>query len=373
MSRGRPTRVTRVTATPLQVGRRAPFKSALGLSQQGGFGIVKVETDTGLTGLGEISMIWNGDGIALCPVVEELLGPAILGQSPFDITRALQKMDEAVQFSRAANPAKAAVEMALHDVAGRALGTPVYNLLGGRVRERVVLSMSISIAEIPEMVEQAQAYVARGFRGVKVKVGLDPAHDVATVGAIRKAVGERTVVRVDANMGWRSAREALDVIRALEPFRIHSVEQPVAAARLDDLAWLRDRSPIPIMVDESVWGPDDAYRVIRAGAADILNVYVSEAAGLRNAARIFALAEEAGLQCTIGSMPELGIGTAAAAHLAVAMPALLDPSDVCGVLYNAESLIRETFDIADGCIRPPEGPGLGVTLDEGRLATLRAG
>jgi L-alanine-DL-glutamate epimerase-like enolase superfamily enzyme len=109
------------------------------------------------------------------------------------------------------------------------------------------------------------------------------------------------------------------------------------------------------------------------GAADILNVYVSEAGGLRNAMRIFELAQSAGLWCTIGSMPELGIGTAAAAHLAAAAPMLLDPSDVCGALYNAESLVQETFDIADGCIRPPRAASLGVTLDEARLEALTTG
>jgi muconate cycloisomerase len=373
VSQPRPRRITRVSATPVFVTRRAPFKSALGLSKQGGFGIVRLETDTGITGIGEISMIWNGDGSAYCPMVVELLGPAVEGLNPFAITRAVQRMDEAVQFTRAANPAKAAVEMALYDIAGRALDVPVYELLGGRVRDVVVLSMSISIADIAQMVDQARDYVARGFRGVKVKVGLDPDHDVAAVRAIRDAVGPRVTVRVDANMGWTSPRQALNVIQALAPSRIHSVEQPLPADRLEDLAWLRDRSPVPIMVDESVWGPDDALRVIRAGAADILNVYVSEAGGLRNSMRIFELAQSAGLQCTIGSMPELGIGTAAATHLAAAAPMLLDPSDVCGVLYHEESLVRESFDIADGCLRPLGAAGLGVTLDEPRLTALTSG
>src|SRR5262249_46021993 len=167
VSQPRPGRITRVSATPVLVSRCAPFKSALGLSKQSGFGIVRVETTTGVTGIGEISMIWNGDGPAYCPMVEELLSPAVQGLSPFEITRAIQRMDEAVQFTRAANPAKAAVEMALHDVVGRALDVPVYELLGGRVRDAIVLSMSISIADIPQMVDQARDYVARGFRGVK--------------------------------------------------------------------------------------------------------------------------------------------------------------------------------------------------------------
>src|SRR5206468_6962122 len=127
-------------------------------------------------------------------------------------------------FSLAANPAKAAVEMALYDLVGRVLGTPAYNLLGGLVRERVVVSMSISMDSVEGMVEQAREFVRRGFRGVKVKVGLDPDHDVAVVTEIRKAVGDKVIIRLDANMGWRSVKEALGVIMRLAPLTIHSVE-----------------------------------------------------------------------------------------------------------------------------------------------------
>jgi muconate cycloisomerase len=363
-------RIRRISAAPLRVPRVAPLKSALGISVTGSFGIVEVETEDNLVGLGEISMIWNGDGAALCPMVNELLGPPLIGHSAFAINRAHQIMDEAVQFSRAANPAKAAIDMALYDIAGKALGTPVYNLLGGRVRDHVPLSLSIMIGPLDEMVLQARDAIGRGFAGVKVKVGIDPVHDIESVSAIRKALGPQAVIRVDANMGWRSTRQALIQLDALAPLNIHSVEQPLPADRIDDLAWLRQRSPMPIMVDESVWGPDDAVRVIRAGAADIINVYVSEAGGLRNAARIFALAEANGIACTIGSMPELGIGTAAEMHLAVAMPELTAPTDVAGVLYNAESLITETLPIENGHAGAPDRPGLGVTLDRVRMRAL---
>jgi muconate cycloisomerase len=363
-------RIARVGATPVSVPRIAPLKSALGVSSSGSFGIVEVETDGGIIGLGEISMIWNGDGAALCPMVNELLRPALIGQSAFDINAAHLSMNKAVQFSRAANPATAAIDMALYDIVGKVLSTPVYNLLGGRVRDTAPLSMSIMIAALDEMVAQARAAIGRGFAGVKVKVGIDPVHDIESVAAIRKALGPAATIRVDANMGWHSTRQALTQLEALAPLRIHSVEQPLPADRIEDLAWLRQRSPMPIMVDESVWGPDDAARVIRVGAADIINVYVSEAGGLRNAARIFALAEAAGIACTIGAMPELGIGTAAQMHLAVAMPELLGPSDVCGVLYNAESLITETLPIENGRAGAPDGPGLGVTLDRTRMRAL---
>ena len=367
------TRITSISATAVSVPRVAPFRSALGLSTGSSFGIVRIGTSAGIIGLGEISMIWNGDGATLCPVVNDIIAPALIGLEAFDINRAHQLMDAAVQFSRAANPAKAAIEMALYDIAGKLLGTPIYNLLGGRVREAVPLSMSIHIAPIDEMIAQAKEAISRGFKGVKIKVGIDPRHDLDAAAAIREALGPEATIRVDANMGWRSRREALAMIEALEPLRIHSVEQPLPADRIEDLAWLREASPVPIMVDESVWGPDDAQRVIDARAADIINVYVSEAGGLRNAVRIFGMAEAAGIACTIGSMPELGIGTAAQMHLAVAMPELLGPSDVCGVLYNAESLIEETLPISDGLAGVPSGPGLGVTLDEARLTALTRG
>jgi muconate cycloisomerase len=364
-------RITRVDAVPVRVPKAWQSSSALGVRTEGTFGIVTVETDSGARGLGEICMFWNGGGAALCPLVREQLGPAVAGLSPFDVTQALARMDDAVQFSPAANPAKAAVEMALYDLMGRAWQTPVYNLLGGRTRERVVLSMSVALASVEAMVAQARDFVRRGFRGVKLKVGRDPDHDVAVTSAIRQAVGDRTVIRLDANMGWRSAKDALSVITRLAPLRIHSIEQPLRPERVEDLALLRSQSPIPIMVDESVWGPDEAYRVIRERTADILNVYVSEAGGLRNALRIFDMAEAAGLQCTIGSMPELGIGTAACAHLGVAVRTLSEPADVCGSTYYAESLVRERLDVRDGTVGPPEGPGLGVTLDEERVKAVR--
>jgi L-alanine-DL-glutamate epimerase-like enolase superfamily enzyme len=364
------TRIARIAATAVSIPRVTPFRSALGLSTRSTFGIVQIDTSSGITGVGEISMIWNGDGAALCPLVNDVIAPVLIGLEPFDINRAHQLMGTAVQFSRAANPAKAAIDMALYDIAGKLLDTPVYNLLGGRVRDTVPLSMSIHIAPISEMVAQAKEAISRGFKGVKIKVGIDPRHDLEAATAIRQALGQDATVRVDANMGWRSRRQALSMIEALEPLHIHSVEQPLPADRIEDLAWLRNVSPIPIMVDESVWGPADAQRVIEARAADIINVYVSEAGGLRNAARIFAMAEAAGIACTIGSMPELGIGTAAQMHLAVAVPELLGPSDVCGALYNAESLIEEELPIGNGLAGVPPGPGLGITLDKARLMEL---
>ena len=188
---------------------------------------------------------------------------------------------------------------------------------------------------------------------------------------IRTAFGESLRIRVDANMRWRSSKEALETIRRLNEHRILSVEQPLPPDDLDGLAFVREHSPVPVMVDESVWSPRDAWRVVRAGAADILNVYVAETGGIYPSLKIFHLAELAGLECAIGSMPEFGMGTAAQAHLGAAVPVLRHPSDVAGVLYQSDDLIREPLRIEDGYAYPPEGPGLGVEPDWEKIEAYR--
>jgi L-alanine-DL-glutamate epimerase-like enolase superfamily enzyme len=188
---------------------------------------------------------------------------------------------------------------------------------------------------------------------------------------VRDAIGPDVLLRVDANMGWPTPKDAIRHIKAMEPYDIHSVEQPLPPIDIDALKLVRQSVDTPIMVDESVWGPHDAWEILRAEAADILNIYVAESGGLTNASLIFRMAEVAGVPCVIGAMPELGIGTAAAVHLGVAMSNLHDPCDACGVIYHDVDIVRERFVVRDGCIWPLEGPGLGVTLDYDQLDRFR--
>jgi muconate cycloisomerase len=360
-------KITAVQAYEVRVPWRKAFTTAAATLAASDCGIVCVETDEGIEGIGEISMFWNGGGAFLCSTVRCLLAPAVVGLSPFDVVQALKHMDNAVQFSRAANPAKAAVEMALYDIVGKYFKTPVYNLLGGRVRDRILLSMSVALGEPDQMARDAAIYVEQGFKCVKVKVGLDPDADVRRVAAVRRAVGPTIMVRVDANMGWRSSPEAIAAIRRMEEYNIHSVEQPLSAGSLGGLREVRAAVGVPIMADESVWGPDDAAEVIACRAADILNVYVSEAGGLYHSVNIFSMVRASGLTACIGSMPELGVGTAAAIHLATCVEDLPHPSDVCGILYHAGDVIHESFRIEGGYVVPLDGPGLGVTLERTAL------
>lgn len=336
------------------------YQSALGASAHSEHGLVFIETNEGITGIGEISSVFKRRGRLLCREVELLLGPALVGEDPFRIARLLQKMERVLDGSQVA---KAGIEMALYDIVGKALNTPVYNLLGGMVRDRIPLSFSIPFGDPADMARFATELVQQGYGTVKVKVGLDPRRDLETLRRVREAIGPDTHMRVDANMAWRTPKEAIGMIAAMEEYRPQLMEQPLHPRDLDGMAFIRQHVRVPIMADESVWTPQDAMEVIKRGAADIVNVYVSESGGLFNASRTFSICEAAGIPCMIGSMPEFGLGTAACIHLGVAMTNLGLDSDACGVLYHAEDLLAEPLRIEGGFAYPPAGPGLGVELN----------
>lgn len=364
--------ITKISAIPV-LGPRLPAynrvsESGLGPAQLSEHGIILIETDAGITGIGEISSMFKRRGKILCREVDALLAPALIGEDPFRIAHLVQKMERALDGSE---PAKAGLEMALYDIVGKALSTPVYNLLGGKVRDRIPLSFSIPFGNPKEMADYAKYRAGQGHRTVKAKVGRNRKSDIETVAAMREAIGPDVRLRVDANMGWTTAKEAIGIIRELEKFDIEILEQPLPPRELDAIAEIRRSVSVPIMVDESVWGPRDAMEVIRRGAADVVNVYVSESGGLFNASRTFSMCEAAGIPCMIGSMPEFGIGTAAQIHLGVAMTNLGPDSDTCGVLYHAEDLLTEPLKIENGFAYPPTGPGLGVTINPDTLERWR--
>lgn len=368
-------KITAVRTVPVWGRRRRPYgtvtRTALGPAAISDYTIVFVDTDEGITGLGEVCSVFKRRGALLRSDVDLALAPSVVGEDPFRIAHLVRKMDLALD---GVEEAKAGIEMALWDIVGKKLGTPVHNLLGGKVRERIPLSYSIPFGTPEQMAAFAAERVKAGHRTIKVKVGSeDGPRDVAAVKAIRAAIGAGIKLRVDGNMGWPTAKHAIRLIRQMEPFDIELVEQPLPAHDLDGMAEVRRNIGVPLMADESIRNPRSAMEVIRRGAADIANVYVTEAGGLLNAMRIFAMCEAAGMPCMIGSMPEFGIGTAAQIHLGVAMTNLGPDSDTCGVLYHEEDLLKVPLRIENGFAYPPTGPGLGVEIDPKVLDRWRKG
>ena len=357
--------ISQIDVIPIRAPRKEVVRSATGASTVSAseFGIIRILADNGLEGLGEISLTFPQVGFSLCHAARHWLAPKLIGLDPLALPQAMRVVEAALVGELSAPYLRAAFEMALLDLAGRHYNVPMYQLLGGKARESVPLAWGIYQKSPEEMAHDAADGIAAGFRAIKLKVGRRLADDVAAVRAVAQAV-PGTPLRLDANMALRTVPEAASAMRALaEVAPIAWVEQPLRRDNLDGLRLLRQRTNLPVMADESVQSLHDAYAVARAEAADVFNVYVVEAGGPLAAAHIFAFAGALDIPCIIGSQAELGIGTAAAAHLGVAVADLPYACETFGPLRYRHDVVTPTPRIEQGLLYPPDGPGLGVQLD----------
>lgn len=366
-------KITRIETFPVRVPIRPEFqiRGSLGSHLVSPFLMLRVHTDAGVHGTGEVSCtpVWSGeDQVTATHLIRNFLEPALVGEDPLAIERLTVKMRRAL----ASNPfTKSGLEMALWDILGKVAGLPVYALLGGKVRETVPIKMSVSGAEPERAAYLADWAMRQGLKALKVKVGIEPEADVARVRAVRETIGPKVRLGADANGGW-SPRVAIQTIRRLvEESHIYFAEQPVAPLDVQWMADVRRNVSVPVMADESCYTLQDAMALVRAGAADILSVYVGKGGGIGPARKIAAVAEAAGLTCTVGSNLELGVASAAMAHLATATPGIGAeefPCDILGPLAYEDTLLVEPLEVADGAVKAPERPGLGVELDDAKVA-----
>lgn len=368
-------KITGVECIPMRV----PIRPEVAIRAKGGchsvspFLLVKVLTDEGLCGLGEVSCTprWSGeDQVTAAHFIRTILEPILAGQDP----RNIEMLTASLRRALFGHPfTKAALEMALWDIAGKATGLPVYRLLGGPVREFVPTKWSISGVAPAQAAEIAVWAVEQGFSTMKVKVGIEPEQDVARVRAVREAIGPAIHLGVDANGAWNPTT-AVAMIRRFCEFGIYFAEQPVPPGDVNWLAEVRRQVEVPVIADESVYSPQDALSIVRAGAADGFSVYVGKSAGIGPARKVAVIAESAMLGCTIGSNLELGVGTAAMIHLAMATPGITAeefPCDIIGPLYYTDDILTEPLALSDGKARPTDRPGLGVELDEDTVRRYR--
>jgi L-alanine-DL-glutamate epimerase-like enolase superfamily enzyme len=382
-------KIERIETIPIRV----PIKPELAI--RGGRGlshsvspflIVRVHTDDGLVGVGEVSCTprWSGeDQVTAAHFINQYFAPLLVGETVDDIGRLSATFSAVV----AANYfTKAAVEMALWDLIGKSQGKPVWEIAairgqgaGSRKPASAVNSVatkwSVSGVEPDKAAGIAQWAVTKGFTKMKVKVGIDPAGDLARVEAVRSAVGPNINLGVDANGGWQSPQVAIVTIQRLhEKCQIYFAEQPVRAGDPDSLAEVRRNVPVPIIADESVYTLDDAKALARAEAADVFSIYIGKAGGIGPALEIAEFAASAGIKCTIGSNLELGAGSAAMIHFALSAPAIDDqtyPCDIIGPLFYEDDILVEPLRIEGGSARPHDRPGLGIELDNDKLEKYR--
>lgn len=355
----------------------------------GRYVVLRIETDEGITGLGEAPAIlsWGGehqryfgeDPEIVCHLVQNYVAPMLTGSDPRDIKGALARMDVDI---RGYPYTKAMVESALLDIAGKAAGVPVYQLLGGAARTEIELCHSVGIAKPKDSAAEAEQVVADGIRALQIKVPGDPATDLAIVKAVRAAVGDDVIMYPDVNRGYPNTKTAINSIRAMrDEAGIFGIEQPVESTR--DMARITQSVDIPVLIDEGCWSPHDALEIVRQGSADVLSIYFTKAGGLLRSMEIGAIARAAGLAVNVNGSLEGGVGNAANLHLAAALEGTVLPgvitvntlegreqTKVGGVFYT-DDVITEPFAYAEGRLRVPDRPGMGIELDEEKLAKYR--
>ncbi|MDR0283417.1 MAG: dipeptide epimerase [Propionibacteriaceae bacterium] len=351
-------RITAVRAAAISVPLAEPFVISLAVIDSAETVIVTLETDEGLAGYGEgagIAMV-TGETTATVLAAIRTLTPALIGQDPFAIEAHHRAFDRLLSANGAA---KAALDLALYDLMGKAVGLPVYRLLGGH-RTTVETDMTIGLGAPDAMAAQASDLVAQGYREIKVKAGSNRAQDRAAIALIR-AVAPHAHLKVDANQGWTVA-EALDMARYYTGFDVGAIEQPVPHWDLDGLVAVRQRSPIPIMADESCFTAHDASTIIKRGAADLINIKLMKCGGLYPALQINAVAEAAGVRCMVGCMLESRLGIAAGAHLVAARPNIVYADLDSFHDFDDSSVIESAFGFDTPVIRLTDALGLGVTI-----------
>lgn len=339
--------------------------------------LVHIATDSGTTGIGEApaDIGFFGETIEeIQSAVEDYLGPQLVGKDPFDREYLLHHIDY-----RGNSCAKAGIDLALHDLMGKALGVPVSALIGGSHKKRIPVAIEIAGGSPDDMANECVKYMKQGVRAFKPKIGGDPDKDADRLHAIRQAVGKGVSMRADANQGY-TPKEAIRLCRLAEKFDVglELLEQPVQAWDLQGMAGVRRSVDTLIEADESCYTIHDAMQIIRHEAADVLNIKIGKAGGLYNAKKIAALAEAAGLQSVLGTAFGTGIERAAKLHLAASTVKMVDAVEFTEIGIHTGLLAPPhdrlmSLPLEDGCMPVPEGPGLGVQLDEDAVKKHRFG
>lgn len=325
--------------------------------------VVAVATDDGLVGHGEVCPL----GPAYLPASAAgartglgEVGPALLGQDP----RALDRLHEVMAKALKGHPfVRSAIDMACHDILGKAAGLPLVELLGGRTPEPVELYRAISQDTPEAMARSVAAWRAAGYHRFQLKVGGDPDLDIERIRAVRAVLDRGEVLVADANTGWLP-HEALRVARAVRDLDLY-LEQPCAT--LEECLVVRRASDHPMVLDEIVDSVPALLRAWRAGAADVVNLKISKLGGLGPTRRARDLCAELGIAMTIEDSWGGDVTTAAIAHLAQATPARLRFSATDFNSYVGASVALDPPRRAGGQLSAPAAPGLGLRVDEERL------
>jgi L-alanine-DL-glutamate epimerase-like enolase superfamily enzyme len=332
--------------------------------------IVKIHTDDGITGMGEAACDASEPVEVVKAMIDRHMAPQLLGEDPMN----WEYLIDLVSFDASRGATRfstSGIDLALHDLVAKALGIPVFTLVGGQRRDRVLASIEVPRGTPEKMAEHSREYYDQGVRGFKAKIGSDPSRDAESIKAMREALGEGVSLRADANCAY-TLPEAKKFCSLVERFNVglELLEQPLDKHDLAGFRELRSATSLPIEVDESAYSLSMVHLILREDAADIINTKCAKAGGIRGVKQWAAVAEAAGKQIVIGTEWGAGLKVAAKLHLGAAVKNA-DPVIEFTEIMIHELLLKEPLKLEDGYLAVPSGPGLGLELDEDKIEAFR--
>lgn len=355
-------KITDLKVEVVKIPLKKPFRIAFAVQEYSMNVLVKVMTDAGIWGVGEAAPFSPVTGESTETVLEVLkvFKQGLIGMDPLNIEGIHEMMNRLFVGNTSA---KAAIDIAMYDIKGKAMGQPLYKVLGGHSNQ-FVSDMTIGIDTPENMAKEAKERVEKdGYSVLKVKAGINPADDIRALTLIREAVGEKVRLRVDANQGY-TVNDAVKTLNAFEKVGVEAVEQCLPWWDFDGAKFVRSKVNLKVMLDESIHTPIDAARACKMDAADILNIKLMKCGGLYPAEKINAIAEANHVQCMVGCMLETKVAITAGASL-VAAKRNITEADCDSFLYavDPEMGMPGGFTIKDGVFTLSEKPGLGLDID----------
>lgn len=336
--------------------------------------LVRITASDGITGLGEATTIGGLSYGEESPEsikinIDTYIAPLLIGHEATGIAALMASIRKTIQGNRFA---KCAIETALFDAQARRLGIPLSDLFGGRIRDSLPIAWTLASGDTTRDIAEAEEMLdLQRHRIFKLKIGARTLReDVAHVAAIKRVIGDRGSVRVDVNQAW-SETEAMLGMAMLDDAGVDLVEQPIAAYNHDGLRRLCSKNRVPLMADEALRGPTDAFALARQHSVDVFAVKITQSGGLSAAIQVAAIAQSAHIDLYGGTMLEGAVGTIAAAQIFSTFPTLAWGTELFGPLLLTEEILCTPLEYKDFCLSLPVGPGLGIALDEDRLNFLR--
>jgi muconate cycloisomerase len=349
-------------------------KLSFGSITEQNYVIVKVMDDDGRVGIGEAATIggpaWAAESTETIQImIQKYLAPHLIGLKPIELNACGLLMDKLVRGNLFA---KAAVEMALLDLASRQLGLPAYALMGGKVHDSLPLAWTLASGETERDIAEGEEKLAQRLHRIfKLKIGYNSVEkDVNHVTKIAEHFAGRAKVQVDVNQAWSEA-QAYRAIAQLEAAGTYLIEQPIAKTNIAGMARLAQRFDIPIMADESLATIEDALALTQSVAADIFALKLTKAGGPLATIKTAAIAQAAGIGCYGGCMLESSVGTAAYLSTFSTISGLTEGCELFGPKLLKDDLVTEPLEFKDFCIVVNSKPGFGVELDPKKLAFYR--